>query len=575
MVGHLLWPKWRMLLNAPRSADIGRGKALSFVVFGLGVWLSMLYASWWFLGRCLTVEPIGELLVGRILSLALMIVFSILLFSNVITTFSTFYLSDDLQLLMSRPIPPDALYTSRLLETAFLAGWMPLLFCLPPFVAAGLLFGASWVYYAALVAVLAPMVVIASALAVPLTLALTNALPAHRTRDVLIFLGVLVVVIVFIMFRAINPEELFNPDRFANTMELFASLQAPSSPLLPSTWAWEALSPLLRDEEGSPLRHLAGLTSTAAALYFIGAWSFRRFHFSGYTKAQEGRHAGSGLERAAGWMRGRRLTGPEAARRALARLSSRSGPLDTLQELVAKDGRVFIRDTAQWSQLVLLGALVVIYLLNFRYFRTMGEGGIIGPMGLFVLNIGLCGFVVAAVGVRFLFPAVSLEGRSFWLIKSSPLTMDSFLRAKWIAGGLPLLALSEVLTFLSNLMIGTPLALTLGGVVVMLAINAGISGLGIGLGALYPRFHVENAAKIASGFGGILYMMASLLLVTVTIALAFAPSWVVFHLTLDGSWGTDGRGLAIAAACLVGLLALPPLVGLLFVRLGARSLERR
>lgn len=573
---NLLWPKWRMMLNAPRSAEIGLSKALIFVLFGLLVWGAVFGGAYWFLDKCLAVEPIGELLVTKVLDLTLLVIFSILLFSNMITAFSSFYLSDDLQLLMSRPIEPNALYTSRLIETGLLSGWMPLVFGLPIFISAGVLFSADWSYYALVLAVLVPMVVIAAALAVPLTLALTNVLPAHRTRDVFVLLGVVVVVVLFILVRAINPEELFNPDQFANTMELFASLQSPNAGWLPSTWAWQVLAPTLRGDEAQVGSYMTGLMTTAGALYFIGAWSFRQWHFSGYTKAQEGRHAGSGFERAAGWLGGVRLTGPEAARRALDELASQDGPLSVTREMIRKDARIFLRDTAQWSQLLLLFALVVIYLLNFRYFRSMGEGGIIGPMGLFVLNIGLCGFVVASVGVRFLFPAVSLEGRAFWLIKTSPQSMWGFLCSKWLAGGLPLLILSELLTLASNLMIGTPWPLILAGAVVMGAVNVGISGLGIGLGAIYPRFNIDNAAKIASGFGGVLYMLSSLILVTVIVALSFVPSWVIFHLVKHGTYGNVGaRGLWLAGACLLGMLILPPLLGVLFVALGARSLERR
>ena len=575
MIRHLLWPKWRILLNAPKSSEVGRGKVLAFLAFGLATWLALLWGAHWFLDQCLGVEPIGELLVTKILDLSLLVIFSILCFSNVITTFSTFLLSEDLQLLMSRPLPPNALYTSRLIETGLMAGWMPLLFGLPVFIAAGLCFDASAAFYLGTLLVMVPMVVIASALAVPLTLALTNLLPAHRTRDVLVFLGVLAVVVLFIVFRAINPEQLFNPDQFANTMELFASLEAPSHNFLPSTWSWHILTTLLRGDDVDYWPQAINLVSTAGAFYFIGAWTFRRWHFSGYTKAQEGRHAGTGLERAAGWLSGRSLSGPAASKRALDRLSKSVKPLSSALEIVTKDNRIFVRDTAQWSQLVLLGALVVIYLLNFKYFRSMGEGGIIGPMGLYVLNIGLCGFIVAAVGVRFLFPAVSLEGRSFWLIKTAPISMERFLVAKWLAGGLPLLALSQLLTFSSNLMIGTPMWLCIGGVVVMLSINIGISGLGIGMGALYPRFNVENAAKIASGFGGVLYMMSSLFLVALTLALSLMPSWALFHYGADGTWGMSDRSVWMAGLSLAALLVVPPLVGVVFVKWGARSLARR
>lgn len=570
---HLLGPKVRMIVNAPRVEGSSPSKVVSFLLLGVGVWVGLYFGAEWFLAKCLAVEPIGELLVDKLIDMALLVIFSILTFSNVITAFSTFYLSDDLKLLMTRPVPPNGLYTARLIETGVQSGWMPLVFSLPIFIAAGVLFGAGVGYYVTLGAVLIGMTVIPAAIAVLLTLVFTNVLPAQRTREVFLFLGVLLCVGVFILIRALNPEQLFNPDQFANTMELFASLQAPQAQWLPSTWAWNVLSPSLRGDE-VPWLHLGGLYATAAAFYFAGAWGFRRWHFSGYSKALEGRHAGSGIERAVGFLKRKRASGPEVARAALAKLSAAPGPLDILREMVNKDRRVFIRDTSQWSQIVLLLALVVIYLLNFRYFRTMGDGGIIGPLGLYVLNVGLCGFVVSAMAVRFLFPAVSLEGRSFWLIKAAPITMKRFVAAKWFGGGLPLLVTAELLTIGSNWMLGTPLLLTISGVLVMLSLCVGLSGLAVGLGALYPRFNVNNAAKVAAGFGGVLFMFLGLALLIGVIALSFAPSWALLHLSQSGNTGMGQEGQIAAIACTAGLLVLPPAIGIGTVLLGARSLER-
>src|SRR5688572_31916223 len=35
------------------------------------------------------------------------------------------------------------------------------------------------------------------------------------------------------------------------------------------------------------------------------------------------------------------------------------------------------------------------------------------------LNLGLAGFVLAAIAARFIFPAISLEGRTLWLLRRS------------------------------------------------------------------------------------------------------------------------------------------------------------
>lgn len=576
MIGHLLGAKWRQLRNTPRSSGESRGKVALFLLFGALIGVGVYLGSSWFLSRCLEVEPIGELIVEKTLDLLLLVITSMLLFSSVIISFSTFFLSDDLQLLMSRPIRAESFYTARLLETVGLAAWMPLFFAAPVFINAGVLFGAGWDYYALLPLVLAPLGFMSASLASLVTLALTNVLPAHRTRDVMVFLGVLVFVVLFVLFRAINPEELLGDKQFGNTMEMFAALGTPTTSWWPSAWAMEALRPTLRGEGlGEAWRPLAGLYTTAGGLYFLGAWGFRRWHFAGFSKALEGRHAGGGLERAGGWLAGRRASGPEAAKRAIARLAARAGRLSPTREMMAKDARIFIRDTAQWSQLVLLVALVVVYLLNFRYFRSLGEGGIIGPFGLFVMNIGLCGFIVASVGVRFLYPAISLEGRAFWLIRTSPQTMHHFVLSKWVTGAVPLVVISLVLTLASNWMIGASGWLALVSTVVILALDLGLAGLGVGLGALYPRFDSDDASKIATSFGGMLYMLLGLLLVLVVTASIIPPAWALVQWDhgVGEVWMWKRKSWLVVLGASASIL-VPLVSGWLALKLGARRLSR-
>src|SRR3712207_8459600 len=75
--------------------------------------------------------------------------------------------------------------------------------------------------------------------------------------------------------------------------------------------------------------------------------------------------------------------------------------------------------------------LIVVYVFNIKFLPLRGEG-----MTLFLvnvipfLNLALAGFVLASIAARFLFPAVSLEGRTLWLLRSSPMSMRDLLWSK-------------------------------------------------------------------------------------------------------------------------------------------------
>ena len=87
-------------------------------------------------------------------------------------------------------------------------------------------------------------------------------------------------------------------------------------------------------------------------------------------------------------------------------------PVSVLKrELVLKELRLFFRDTTQWSQLILLGVLVVVYVFNIKYLPLHGDGMTFFLINIVpFLNLVLAGFVLASIAARFIFPAVSLEG---------------------------------------------------------------------------------------------------------------------------------------------------------------------
>ena len=66
--------------------------------------------------------------------------------------------------------------------------------------------------------------------------------------------------------------------------------------------------------------------------------------------------------------------------------------------------------------------LVIVYVFNIKYLPLRGEGVTFFLVNVIpFLNLVLAGFVLASVAARFIFPSVSLEGRTLWLLRSSPM----------------------------------------------------------------------------------------------------------------------------------------------------------
>jgi ABC-2 type transport system permease protein len=97
------------------------------------------------------------------------------------------------------------------------------------------------------------------------------------------------------------------------------------------------------------------------------------------------------------------------------------------------------------------------------------------------------------------------------------------------------------------------------------------SSLALSFGALYPQFGSENAAQIPTSFGGLVYMMSSLSLLTAIIMIEASP--VMAYLRID-RYGGQVREimpeLMAAAVLVVGICLTATIVPL---RMALRRIE--
>jgi ABC-2 type transport system permease protein len=521
----LLSPRYHAIKNRLTRLAPGDGiKTIVLGLLGLGFWAFLFGVSFKVLTYFRTIEGLGDLLALRLLSMVLLTFFSILVFSNIVTSLSTFYLSGELAILLSSPVRTENIYRAKFIETLSDSSWMTLIYGLPVFIAYGVVFKTSALYYLGLILTIIPFLIIPACIGIIVTMLLVNAFPARRTKDILVLMAILFFVVLYILFRVLQPEKLVDPDTFPSLVQYLTAMRAPVSPLLPSSWASEILAPLLRETKGDVLFYLLMLWSTAAAGLVIGEWVCGNIYYAGWSRSQEGKKAPISRSKAA-----------DAFFRIVS-LPFRG----KMHAIVVKDLKLFFRDTSQWSQLFLLFALMVVYIYSFKLLpleRAAMPSFYLKNLISF-LNLGMVGFVISAVAVRFVFPAVSLEGEAFWIIRSSPLSLREFLWAKFWSNVLPLLVLAEILIVLSNTLLKVAPFMMALGIVTVFMMTFGITALGVGLGATFPKFRHENAAQIPTGFGGIAYMLMTMLFIGAVIVLEAWPVYRIFTRQVLGGYIT-------------------------------------
>jgi len=539
---HLLSPK---LLSA-RARPLGKtenrsGRIILFTLVGGIFWLLVFGLLYRLLRYFRGIPEIGALLAGKLLGIMLVSFLGILILSNIVTALSSFFLAKDLDLLVASPVDWLRLYGAKLLETTGHSSWMVVLIATPVLTAYGISYQGGFLYPLVAIAAMLPFLFIPAAIGSAVTLLLVNIFPARRTRDILSVIAVLAAAGVVLLFRLVRPERLARPEGFRSLVEFISLLRTPTSSWMPSEWAARGIMTWLRQDVEILPFYL--LWSTAAVAIVFGALLHRWLYPRGFSKSQESgqRWVRQGIF---GKLVGRALTPWGVMRR----------------ELVLKEMRLFFRDTTQWSQLILLTVLVVVYVFNIKFLPLRGEGITFFLANVIpFVNLILAGFVLASIAARFIFPGISLEGRTLWLLRSSPLEMRQLLWSKFWVGTIPLLGLALILVFATDVLLEVSGFMMAVSVFTITMLTFAIAGLALGFGALFPQFNTENAAQIPTSFGGLVLMMASIALIGLVIVMEARPVYQYvgarfLRITPDpsGLWlGFGGAALLCLAATFI------------------------
>jgi ABC-2 type transport system permease protein len=534
---HILSPKWLTARARARRGDRARNARIAaLVVLGILFWTVIIGLLYRVLAYFKNVQEIGDLMAGKLLGTLLLGFLGILLLSNIINALSTFFLARDLDTLVGAPVDWLAFYAAKLTETVINSSWMVMLLVVPILATYGVVYHGGPLFALVAIGSLLPFILLPAIVGSAVTLFLVNVFPARRTRDILSVIAILAASAVVVLFRVMRPERLVRPEGFHNLVE-FVSVLKSQSPWSPSDWMQQAVMSWLTGTP-DPLPFYL-LWSTAAALFVIGAAVHAWLYPVGFTKAQES---------------GKQFAKSGTLSRLMRTVLAPFGVLR--RELVLKELRVFFRDSTQWSQLILLAVLIVVYVFNVKFLPLKADG-----VSHFLRNvIPFCnllvaGFVIASVAGRFIFPGVSLEGRTWWLLRASPLDIGDLLWAKFWVGTMPLLILALLIVVVTDTLLQVNAFIFAVSVFTITFLTFAIAALAICFGTIFPQFETENAAQIPTSFGGLVFMMVSVLLILAVVGAEARP--VYNYLSRRENMPDLIVGFGVAGTLCVGSTLVP------------------
>jgi len=463
---------------------------------------------------------------------------TIVLFSSSMTSAIGAFFSDlDLDLYHGAPRSHLRVAVARWVKTLLQSAAVVFAFLVPLFVAFAMQYHRAPSFYATTLVNLLLLLTIPVSFASTTILLLVRYFPVARVHQIVATLAMIVLTLVVIAFRVSRPERFFVDVTTDDVVRVLKAIELPSMSIYPST----SLADVMVHAGGFTIAPRIAVIAIAFFVLFVVV--ARGVYFQAFVRARESM-APTAL-------------GSAFATRVIDRLLTR---LDLQpRALIAKEVRTLARDVAQWSQLFLMAALMFIYLYNIRMLPLGGDSraGVVA-----YANLGMAGFVIAAICLRFAYPSVSSEGKAFWLVQSAPISYRQFLRVKVAVYSAPLTVLALILTAFANAILHADRvvwAFTITGAV-LLAIT--LVSLGVAMGAFAPNFAAENPLQVGLSLGGFAYMAISLMYVGAMMLLMAKPviGYIMWRILRISSEPVAAFGPVVIAITLSLVLMVFPLL---------------
>jgi ABC-2 type transport system permease protein len=546
---------WRRLKSIRQQSRLLSSLIGLFIVGYLGLSFWLFYKGLKFIK---TFPGLGSLLIERLLYLLFAFLFVLLLFSSLIISYTNFFRNRETAFLLASPVPFQAIFRWKFIESALLASWAFLFLIAPLLAAYGLTQRLAWHFYLVTVVLIALFIVLPAVAGSWLAVNLARFMDRRAFQVTSILLGV--ACLIGAMFW-LKPEpitdEALETRVLAVLDRLLMKTRFAQFPLLPSYWL---SSGVMHWAEGALAT--AGFFSLVllSHVLFFGFLSFTRMGNMFYDASSALQSRGSVLDRWA-WFRAwqnRRQSFGYAPGLVEAALNGLFWVRVDTRALLVKDIRLFWRDTTQWGQTLVLFGLLGVYVINLRHFTHQLNNPFWVNLVSY-LNLGACSLNLATLTTRFVYPQLSLEGKRLWIVGLAPLGMVRLVKAKFILASCASLVITLGLISLSCHMLKMPWERTSYFAAAVTVMTFALNGLAVGLGALYPNFKEDQPSKIVSGFGGTFCLVLSFLYIVCSVTL----------LALGSPWARS-QEVGMMVLSWLGFAVLSVVLGWLPLKMGLR-----
>jgi len=428
------------------------------------------------------------------------------------------YLSGDMDFLLATPVPIRAVFIAKLLQAVLPNIALISLFGLPILFGLGISSGYNVIYYPLVVIAMIVLALTAAGLSSLLVMLVVRILPPRRAAEILGFFGA---IFGFICSQMGNFANSFGRGMNMSGEQATGILLRSNTAWLPLNWAGQGLVAL---GEG---RWLSGILLEGATLglasiaFWFALVTAERWYYSGW----------AGMQVVA---RKKTTRSPRQANANLANLASGLARLlpKPVLAIVQKDFLTLRRDLRNLSQLVSPVIIGVMYTL--MMFRGGGEP----PPGrgeapdwfmetfrvvLAYGSVGMSLFVGWMLLSRLAGMGFSQEGKSYWMLKVSPVRVGHLLASKFLVAYLPTLGLGLLFLTVISIVQGLSILEFVYSFIAIIMCLAGMAGILLSFGVAGANFTWDDPRKMNGGIMGCFGQILTMLYLPISFGLFIAP----------------------------------------------------
>jgi len=549
----LVWVYWRTFLARVR----GLRKQSSLLIFILGAfiigYLGLGYWLFHFGFNYIQQFPlVGALLSDRILFLIFGFFFMMLVFSNLIIGYSTLFKNRETGWFLTLPIPHRLVYRWKFIEALCVSSWALMFLSAPMMAAYGVLHHVNPLFYIGAVFACLPFVIIPALIGSWIILYLVRILAQPWVKKAVLLLALFALLIMVWRIKPVTDEQAVSHREEQMFDQLLRHTRLSLNPYLPSAWLAQTIIAWSEGLFRQGSFFFLVLLSNALMGLLIGFEVAGNSFYQSWTAAITVRAAHFQRKAAEKRMARRR----SVIEWIMDRVTVISRPA---RALALKDLRLFWRDPAQWTQFMIFFGLLCIYVLNLRNI-SFNFQSVFWETMISYLNLAASALTLSTLTTRFVFPQFSLEGRRLWIIGLAPFGLKKVLMQKFWSSCIVSMSITISLMVVSSMMLHLPTTRVIFFAASIGMMGAALSGLSVGLGALFPNMKEENPSKIVSGFGGTLCLVISFIYISCFVGLVALPG--VRQVVHIETFLSDTGAVCIAVLLTTCVLLVPMLAAI-------------